>query len=956
MPLTYPLMNRYYEALFSGELGFKLVGQFHGDIHIGPLYVSDTGGVLGWGKLPQIGWPPPGDLAAEEAFSIYDHPPVWIFAKTADFSHEKMLDVLGRVDLSNMQVMNPLEASRAPHGLMLTPEQKAVQRAGGTFSEVFNPDGILSQKPWLAAIVWWLTIILLGLLAFPILFVVLRGLPDRGYPLARIFALLFVSYFAWLNASIPLLYHTKPTLLLGVAVMGVMSLVLAWRYRQELTTFVQENWRYLLVVEGVSVALYLLAMMIRLGNPDVWDVIWGGEKPMDLAYLTAVMKSSTFPPYDPWLAGGYINYYYYGFVYVGSITKLLGIVPGVAYNLILPMLYSFTGIGAFSAAYNLVAYRQKMQAVVLKWHKQAIAAGLVAAILCVCLGNLAEVGVVTSTWYKAGSESYEEIPLIGTAVRTIDGGIKILGGEPAPIYPGDWFWTASRAINANPGEVGPITEFPFFTFLYGDLHAHMISLPLTLLALGCLLALILQVKSDGTDVMPVSWAEAAGQWFIIGLAIGVLRAVNTWDWPTYLVLGSLATIFYAYRQNGRFSFVMLMQAGLQVVALFALSVLTFWPFAKNYGVGYNSASFWPGSYTQMTNYLSIYGLFLLFIVTHLAREFRAWTRTWTEEGLRKLEPLGGVILINLFLYVAVMAVLLFKGFWIAPVVLTLIMVSGLLGLRPGLPPVRRIILILISSAFGLTLAVEFMVLDGDIGRMNTVFKFYMQVWVLMSVIGGVTAVWAWPSVQRRSSTTRSIWQGALALMVAAALLYPLLATKAKWDIRMSKEAPHTLDGTAFMNYVSYGDTNNSTIMLSYDYEAIQWLQRNVQGSPVMMEGHSHNNPGFSPYRTITNRIAMYTGLPAVAGWDWHQRQQRATIPGTIVSNRINEVNQFYNTPVIPEALETLRKYDVSYVYVGQLEQTYYTVEGILKFPEMVRQGYLEVVYTNPVVTIYKVIQ
>jgi hypothetical protein len=81
LPLTYPLMIRYYEALFSGELGFDLVAQFHGDFRVGPLYLSDTTGQMRWGAPPEVGWPPPGDLAAEEAFSVYDHPPVWIFQK-----------------------------------------------------------------------------------------------------------------------------------------------------------------------------------------------------------------------------------------------------------------------------------------------------------------------------------------------------------------------------------------------------------------------------------------------------------------------------------------------------------------------------------------------------------------------------------------------------------------------------------------------------------------------------------------------------------------------------------------------------------------------------------------------------------------------------------------------------------------------------------------------------------
>ncbi|VAW31650.1 hypothetical protein MNBD_CHLOROFLEXI01-4049, partial [hydrothermal vent metagenome] len=85
IPLTYPMTTRYFEALFNEELGFELVAEFHAPMQIGPLFISDVAGKVGWGKPPEIGWPPPGDLAAEEAFSVYDHPPVWIFAKTAAY-------------------------------------------------------------------------------------------------------------------------------------------------------------------------------------------------------------------------------------------------------------------------------------------------------------------------------------------------------------------------------------------------------------------------------------------------------------------------------------------------------------------------------------------------------------------------------------------------------------------------------------------------------------------------------------------------------------------------------------------------------------------------------------------------------------------------------------------------------------------------------------------------------
>jgi uncharacterized membrane protein len=230
----------------------------------------------------------------------------------------------------------------------------------------------------------------------------------------------------------------------------------------------------------------------------------------------------------------------------------------------------------------------------------------------------------------------------------------------------------------------------------------------------------------------------------------------------------------------------------------------------------------------------------------------------------------------------------------------------------------------------------------------------MQVWLLLSVIGGVAAVWSWPAVRQKRSLRRA-WIFVLGALLFAAALYPITATKAKWDIRMSEEAPTTLDGMAFMPYTSYGDTdysgNGITIHLADDYEALRWLQRSVEGSPVIAEAH-----GTNPYQTISSRVAMYTGLPTIVGWDWHQRQQRAVTPGQLVSGRIEDVNLLFRTPNVEEARAILGKYGVDYVFVGSLERAYYQPDGLAKFEQMASDGLLTVAYQDAHVTIYRVIQ
>ncbi|MCP4361105.1 MAG: hypothetical protein GY796_24115, partial [Chloroflexi bacterium] len=980
LPLTYPLMIAYYNALFNGDLGFDAASQFHADFRIGPLYISDTGGKISWGQPPNVGWPPPGDLGVEEAFSVYDHPPVWIFKKTDNYNREAVVQLLGDVDLGQQMFQTPGEATRTPNALFLTAEALATQRANGTYSELFNLDGILNQNPALAAIVWWLAVILLGWLAFPLTAVILPGLPSKGYIFARVLGMLLLSYFGWLLASFNVLPNTAVTLSLGLLLMVGLSLIIFLRRRVELTAWVGSNGRFILFVELFALLLFAIALFIRLGNPDLWDVIWGGEKPMDLTYLTAVLKSTTFPPYDPWFAGGYINYYYYGFVFVGVLAKLLGIVPTLAYNLILPMLFSFTGMGAFSVAYDLVAHQEirdwrlkirerasNLQFPISNPHKKAIIAGIIAAILAVLLGNLAEVGVVTNAWYRAGNPTYEEaFPAVGSVLRTVEGGISLIGEEKrAPIYPGDWFWTASRAINANDGEVAPITEFPFFTFLYGDLHAHMISLPLMLLALGWAVSLALRPSIKKIHTNPLhprssasnsqvlqsnAWWETGLQWLAGGVIFGVFQATNIWDFPTFMVIGALAVFFYAYQKHdNQFNLQMLGQAGMQIVLLAGWAYVAYLPFSSNFAAGFNSVAFWDGSHTFLTRYFIIYGLFLFFILTYLAIAFRDWASSWTYTGMQAMEVAGLPILLALVIYILLLLMLWRQEYWIVPVVLTLTMTAGLLGLQRNLSPTRRIVLILIACAFGLTLFVEFFIVEGTIGRMNTVFKVYMQVWLLMSVAAGVTAVWGWQRIKQKE-TRRQIWLGILTVLVAAAALYPLLATRAKWDIRMSKDAPYTLDGMAFMPYVSYQE-NGQTIPLGYDYEAIQWIQHNVPGSPVMAEGYSDNY-----YRSISNRVAMYTGLPNIIGWSGHQRQQRAALPGNLIDARIQDTHRLYNTLNPQEALAIINKYGVEYIYVGQLEWAFYPPEGLLKFGQMVDAGQLTEVYRNDGTTIYKVIE
>jgi uncharacterized membrane protein len=169
---------------------------------------------------------------------------------------------------------------------------------------------------------------------------------------------------------------------------------------------------------------------------------------------------------------------------------------------------------------------------------------------------------------------------------------------------------------------------------------------------------------------------------------------------------------------------------------------------------------------------------------------------------------------------------------------------------------------------------------------------------------------------------------------------------AKIKDRISDKTPLTLDGMAYMLYSTYND-NWGQMSLDQDYEAIRWMQENVTGSPVIVEANLRNL-----YRW-GSRFTINTGLPGVVGWEWHEQQQRAINPGSWVSNRIIEIENFYFTIDLEDTVKFLRKYDVQYIILGQQERGMYPGPGLQKFADANGLYWREVFRTGETV-IYQV--
>lgn len=950
IPERYPLTTLYYrkllgcpegEDLFScyanaqpgmyrGELGFELVKVFQSEPQLGRIRFNSQ--------------------FAEEAFSVYDHPKVLIFKKTADYERSKVREILNTVDLSLVVHLTPKQAGKYPGNLLLPADRFNGQQENGTWSELFDRQSWVNRYPILTVLIWYLSLTFLGWVTYPLVRKVFNSLPDRGYPLSRLMGMLLWSYFVWLGGSYKI--PVTRTTITGVLVLLIgVGMVLAWLQRKDILQDIREQGKHFLFVEGLFVIFFLFFLFVRLGNPDLWHPWKGGEKPMDFSYFNAVLKSVYFPPYDPWFASGYINYYYYGFVLVGVPVKWLGIVPSVAYNLVLPTLYGLLALGAFSFTWNvLVKIYQKQET------NRALpyVYSILGIVFLQVAGNL---GTLRMIWHglmrlAAPDTQFLEAGILQKFIWTLQGLGKYLAGASLPYPRGDWYWIPSRAFPSNTGD--PITEFPAFTFLYADLHAHLIALPITLLALCWALSVLLRhwdwdVSRFFRQVLDFGFSFIVG-----GLIIGALRPTNTWDFPTYLALGSLALI-YSILRCGKVEWFKTkipaeikkgIMALLAVGLLFLFSLVLYAPFAKWYGQGYSEIVPYQGLRTPSWSYLTHWGLFLFLIVSWMGWESIDWMASTPVSALNKLKPYRDLIYAGVVIFIGAVFTLLLMKVHIAWVALPLATWAGVLLLRPDSSSVKKAVFFMIGTAMVLTLFVELFTLRGDINRMNTVFKFYLQAWTLLSLSSAVALGVNHPSVDTKwNSSWRNVWYLLGSVLFASVLLFPLMGGMDKIRDRMSPFAPHTLDGMAYMPYSAYNESGVE-LFLKEDYDAIVWMQENVSGTPVIVEGHV-------PEYRWGNRYAIYTGLPAVVGWNWHQRQQRALTPESWVTDRVKAVADFYTLPDQQFAQEFLQKYHVRYIIVGGLERAIYPPEGLQKFEHL--NGVLwDEVYRNGQTVIYKV--
>ena len=714
----------------------------------------------------------------------------------------------------------------------------------------------------------------------------------------------------------------------------------------------------LLVAELIFIAAFLAFVLVRMANPDLWHPYRGGEKPMDFAYLNAVLRSTIMPPYDPWFGGGYLNYYYWGQFLTAMLIRMTGIVPTTAFNLAVPTFFALTAGGVYSIVYNLVrsAGRKLDDSIGIlgtapRW--SPVLVGLVGVAFVTVLGNLD--GAIQ----------------VGYGVK------NVIAGQPFGEFD---FWRSSRMMPPDPPG-HEITEFPFFTFLFADLHAHMMAIPFTVLVVGLSLAVVLAAanRTKSTSRLAGKAAHVRGilrsklmdvgvlRLAILGIAVGSLAPLNTWDLPTYLIVAAAAILFAEFITHGGLGLIVLLRAGIKMAFMAAVGFAAFLPYHLAGETFYNSVQSTTNS-TTLWQFLAISGLFVFIIGTFAVDELAGGARRqgaalWRRFGRVQAildgeegEPVSIPWLIVLIVSALLLGLALTAAFTgvvgsTVPLVFALVMMLAVVGMsillrdRPDSAQLGFVLMLALVSLC-LVIGLDFLRVEGDIDRLNSIFKFYLQVWVMLG-IASAYLLWRLFRTQRsflpRIGSIRRGWKVLLAVLVLSAAIYPVLGTQDRLRDRFAGYVtPLTLNGVAFMEGTAYREHSGDVIDLASDYEGIRWMQMNVEGSPIVLEG-------VTPSYRWGGRVAMYTGLPSVIGWQWHQEQQRWGYAYE-VGRRFSDVERIYSTQDSEAALELMRKYGVEYVYLGHLERIYFP-GGMDKFEDGLG-GALEKVFDNGDTAIY----
>lgn len=726
---------------------------------------------------------------------------------------------------------------------------------------------------------WWFTLVLLGVSCMPLTNLLFSGFHDGGFLFSKAIGLALSGWLLWALSSLHILKFTRTNCILVVAVifaLNVAGCILAgkvtgvkqWVSRVSAKSENDATKKVVLALtfELVFLVLFILGCYVKCFKPEAY----GTEKFMDYGFMTSMMRSEYMPPEDLWASGTDLNYYYMGQYMATFLTKLSGVTVNVGYNLALMMLMAFCFMLAYSIVYEVmrmtVKLRNEKRREQIKAGDDNIAeiSGGFTAFVCHVAGALAGTAVTF-----AGNMHYTVFCKIIPAVQ------NMLGME-VDSY---WFPDATRYIGYNPETNDKtIHEFPSYSFVLGDLHAHVINIMFVLTVLGILFAWLLYRKErmdavkSGAKIEPYSRLLETfhPSILMLGFFIGLFQITNYWDFPIYFVVSGAIILFsnaVIHEFKSETVFLTALHAAVILVISFEVSLLfniKFDSMAKGIAL--------CTDHTPLYQLAVLWGLPVAVLICYLVSTICKKKKEEPYKRKKGSQPL-------LFQFIN----------------------------RLSLP--ELFVLTIGLCAAGLVLLPEIIyVVDiyGGHKRANTMFKFTYQAFIMFGMMMGYVIT----KFVLLAKNSKQIVCG----VITGFLLF---GTVGYLDKSIDSWFGDVTDTSRFQGLDAAAFVDNENI---YDSEAVDWINENIEGRPVMLEAHG------SSY-TYANRISVLTGLPTILGWHTHEWLWKDDY--NWVEARKADVEKIYTSTNRSEVEELLKTYGVSYIYVGDQELDTYAVNETL---------------------------
>ena len=685
---------------------------------------------------------------------------------------------------------------------------------------------------------WYLLALVLGAAAMPLTGRLFRRFQDRGWMFSKVTAIAVSGFLTWFLVAVKIIKFTTMTCIVVTLVCAAASLILYCR--EQKAGFECIPFAHLDLVYAEEL-LFFAAFLLWTYFAGFHPAAYGTEKFMDYGFMEAMMRSKTLPATDLWYSQGKINYYYGGQYFAVFLTKLSGAKVELTYNLMRTFVAGLAFAMPFSLVHQMVTDRLGKTG--SRWKKALPSVtGILAGISVSIAGNMHYV-------------------VYGQIIPFI----QKLKGEEVSSY---WFPDATRYIGFNPDvEDKTIHEFPCYSFVLGDLHAHVVDIMFVLLLLGLLYAWIKKVRTTELSGESMSRREfwkkqlLMPQLLATGALLGMFHWTNYWDFVIYFVVTCGAALFMnIIGQKGKIRWALGVTAA-QAAEILILATVIIMPFTLQFDTSNMVQGIALAQHHSLPHQLLVlWGLpgilTILFVVSLLIEKLRGAE----QKSLYHL--------------------------------LTSIRLPDLFAVLMGL------------CAIGLVLIPELVyvrdIYENGNARANTMFKLTYQAYIMF----GMTMIYA---------IFRLLIIGKNKILKVLAFIGLFFFV---WTCGYFGNSVHSWFGEVWKPSQYKG--LNATAFLETDFpedvNGIRWLKENISDAPVVLEA---NGDSYSEYE----RVSAMTGLPTIMGWYVHEWLWRGNLSD--LNAKIEEIQEIYTSTDETRVKELLEEYNVSYIFVGSCERNKY---------------------------------